>query len=212
MRLSSLPRFKSLLVHGPYNPFAPIHLSLSVPPPHHTIFFTPSRHSLLQALQTHDDADEWLNSHSGTGTVAGMSSRVTVFYPNSPQHLVAVLAMLRTHDVSSPSVPVVPNVTLDRAPTLLVLHEPSAYFLPGQEEGYTHRRSSSPASLVVFDSRLDRLKFPVLRTSPRSTSDVHDDPEDVPRPESVLLFAEKYFELSGTFQCQLDPCMRPITY
>lgn len=76
MRLSSLPRFKSLLVHGPYNPSAPIHLSLSVPPPHHTILFTPSRHSLLQALQTHND--EWLNTHSGAGIVASMSSRVTV--------------------------------------------------------------------------------------------------------------------------------------
>ena len=42
--------------------------------------------------------------------------------------------MLRTHDVSSPSVPVAPKVTLDRAPALLVLHEPSAYFLPEQDE------------------------------------------------------------------------------
>ena len=76
MRLSSLPRFTSLLVHGPYDPSAPIRLSLSVPPPHRAILFTPSRHSLLQALQTHND--EWLDTHSGTGTVAGMSSRVTV--------------------------------------------------------------------------------------------------------------------------------------
>jgi len=68
----------------------------------------------------------------------------------------------------------------------------------------THRRSSSPASLVVFDSRMDHLKLPVLRTPPRSTFDARDDSEDVPRPEPVLLFAEKYFELSGTFQCQLD--------
>ena len=55
-------------------------------------------------------------------------------YPPSPKHLVAVLAMLRIHDVSTSSIPVVPQVTLDRAPTLLVLHEPSAYFLPDQEE------------------------------------------------------------------------------
>lgn len=70
--------------------------------------------------------------------------------------------------------------------------------------GCTHRRSSSPASLVVFDTRLDHLKLPVLQTPPRSAFDGHDDPEDDPRPESVLSFAEKYFELSGTFQCQLD--------
>lgn len=55
-------------------------------------------------------------------------------YPPSPKHLVAILAMLRSHDVSSPSVPVAPKVTLDCAPALLVLHEPSAYFLPEQEE------------------------------------------------------------------------------
>lgn len=53
-------------------------------------------------------------------------------YPPSPKHLVAGLAMLRRHDISSPSVPVAPKVTLDRAPTLLVLHEPSTYFLPEQ--------------------------------------------------------------------------------
>ncbi|KAF8559019.1 hypothetical protein OG21DRAFT_1403584 [Imleria badia] len=236
MHLSSLPRFKSLLVHGPCSPAAPIRLSLSVPPPHHALLFTPSRDALLQALQ--NDNDEWLNTHSGTGTVASMSSRVTVFYPPSPKHFVAVLAMLRTHDVSAPSVPVVPQVTLDRAPTLLVLHEPSAYFLSDQEEhtlssylllithalstveylssqslmyvvsfvprGYTYRRSSPPASLVVFDTRLDQLKLPVLRTPPRNVFDERDDSEDVPRPESVLFFAERYFELSGTFQCRLD--------
>lgn len=106
MRLSSLPRFKSLLVHGPYNPFAPIRLSLSVPPPHHTIFFTPSRHSLLQALQTHDDADEWLHSHSGTGTVAGMSSRVTVLLATRYPHVCTVQM------TPSAATPIAPNTSL----------------------------------------------------------------------------------------------------
>ncbi|KAG6378463.1 hypothetical protein JVT61DRAFT_12721 [Boletus reticuloceps] len=214
LRLSSLPQFKSLLVHGPYHPSAPIHLSLSVPPPHLTLLFSPSRDALLQALQGHPD--EWLNTHSGTGTFASMSSRVTVFYPPSPKHLVAVLSLLRVHDVS---VPVAPKVTLDRPPTLLVLLEPSAYFFPEKEEHtvssylllithvlstaeYLSSRSfdSSPASVVVFDTRLDQLKLPVLRTPPSSAFDERDDPEDVPRPESVLFFAAKYFELSGTFQ------------
>ena len=72
----SLPQCKSLLVHGPYPPSAPVHLCLSVPPLHHAILISPSRHSLLQVLRNHDDP--WLNAHSGTGTVAGMSSRVTV--------------------------------------------------------------------------------------------------------------------------------------
>jgi hypothetical protein len=105
MRLSSLPQFKSLLVHGPYNPSAPIHLSLSVPPPHHTLLFTPSRHSLLQALQTHDD--EWLNTHSGTGTVAGMSSRVTVLLATRFLHVCT--ARLTT---SSAAIPLAPNTSL----------------------------------------------------------------------------------------------------
>lgn len=42
--------------------------------------------------------------------------------------------MLRIHGLSSPSVPIAPRVTLDRVPTLLVLHEPSMYFLPEREE------------------------------------------------------------------------------
>ncbi|KAN0097714.1 hypothetical protein V8E55_002160 [Tylopilus felleus] len=197
MRLSSLPRFKSLLVHGPYHPSVPIHLTLSVPPPHNALLFTPSRDTLLQALQTHND--EWLNTHSGTGTVASMSSKVTVFYPPTPKHLVAVLAMLRTHDVSSPAVPVAPKVTLDRASALLVLHEPSSYFLSEQEEHtissylllITHAFStieylssqSSSLTLVIFDTRLDQLKLPVLRTPPRSIFEERDESEDVPRPE-----------------------------
>lgn len=68
----------------------------------------------------------------------------------------------------------------------------------------TYRPRSSPASLVVFDTRLDQLKLPVLRAPPRSAFDERDDSDDVPRPESVLLFAQRYFELSGTFQCRLD--------
>ncbi|KAG8218390.1 hypothetical protein J3R82DRAFT_4013 [Butyriboletus roseoflavus] len=72
----SLPRFKSLLVHGPYPPSAPVHLTLSVPPPHHALLFTPSRPSFLQALHAHND--QWLNAHAATGTAATMSSRVTV--------------------------------------------------------------------------------------------------------------------------------------
>lgn len=72
----SLPRFKSLLVHGPYHPSAPVHLSLSVPPPYHALLFSPSRSSLLQALHAHND--QWLDTHAASGTVATMSSRVTV--------------------------------------------------------------------------------------------------------------------------------------
>lgn len=78
MYLSSLPQFKSLLVHGPYLPVAPIHLALSVPPPNTTLLFSPSRNALLHALQSHND--RWLTTRSGTGTVAGMSSRVTILF------------------------------------------------------------------------------------------------------------------------------------
>ncbi|KIJ19912.1 hypothetical protein PAXINDRAFT_7182 [Paxillus involutus ATCC 200175] len=130
--------------------------------------------------------------------------------------------MLRAHEVS-PSAPVDPKATIDIAPALLILHEPSTYFLP-QEEDNSHTtssyllliihalavadflssrdpgRTSSPTSLVVFDSKLDQLKFPVLRAPPRSALDDPDGPDDVPRPGSVLFFAQKYFELSGSFQ------------
>lgn len=77
--------------------------------------------------------------------------------------------------------------------------------------GCTHRRSSSPTSLVVFDTQLDHLKLPILRTPPRSAFDERDEAEDAPRPESVLFFAEKYFELSGTL-CQSDFRIRTITW
>ena len=85
------------------------------------------------------------------------------------------------------------------------------YVISLAPRGWTYRySSSSPASLVVFDTRLDHLKLPVIRTLSRSTFDEHDGPEDEPRPESVLFFAEKYFELSGTFQCQWESWIRSI--
>ncbi|KIK95131.1 hypothetical protein PAXRUDRAFT_141405 [Paxillus rubicundulus Ve08.2h10] len=130
--------------------------------------------------------------------------------------------MLRAHEVL-PSAPVDPKATIDVAPALLILHEPSTYFLPLEEDN-SHttssyllliihalavadflssrdpRHSSPPTSLVVFDSKLDQLKFPVLRSPTRSALDEPDGPDDIPRPEPVLFFVQKYFELSGSFQ------------
>ncbi|KAF9230515.1 hypothetical protein BU15DRAFT_57156 [Melanogaster broomeanus] len=195
-----LPRFRNLLMYGPYHPSAPIHLCLSMAPADKAILLTPSRPLFLDGLRKYND--QWLKSYSGTGSMASISSRVNIFYPPSPKHLVAMLSMFRIHEVSA-SVPVDPKATIDVAPALLILHEPSAYFLSQEEDD-----PSSPTSVVVFDSKLDQLKFPVLRALPRSTLDEPDGPDDVPRPESVLFFVQKYFELWGTFQslCGLYCC------
>ena len=53
-------------------------------------------------------------------------------------------------------------------------------------------------SLVVFDRKLDQLKLPVLQSPPKTVFDPQQD--DAPKPESVALFVEKYFDTIGTFQ------------
>ncbi|KAF9224288.1 hypothetical protein BS17DRAFT_779595 [Gyrodon lividus] len=126
-----LPRFTTLLIYGPYHPSAPIHLCLSLEPGDKAMLFTPSRQLLLDSLRNYND--EWLNSYSGTGSVSSISSRTKIFYPPSPKHLVAMLSMLRTHEVSA-SVPVDLKATIDIAPALLILHEPSTYFLSQEED------------------------------------------------------------------------------
>lgn len=53
-------------------------------------------------------------------------------YPPTPNHLVVLLSAFRTHEASDP-VPLDSKATLDSVPSLLVLHELSAYFLPMNE-------------------------------------------------------------------------------
>lgn len=69
-------------------------------------------------------------------------------------------------------------------------------------EHSTRTRSLSPPSLVVFDSKLEQLKLPILRLPSKVVFDPQQAQDDIPRPESVILFVEKYFDMVGTFQCQ----------
>ncbi|KIM68701.1 hypothetical protein SCLCIDRAFT_105024, partial [Scleroderma citrinum Foug A] len=130
---------------------------------------------------------------------------------------------LRCHSDATTTDGVDPKAIVDPAPCLLVLYEPSAYFLQENVLDHhtissylllvTHARalvqffasmnsSLSPPSLVVFDSKLEQLKLPILRLPSKVVFDPQQAQDDIPRPESVILFVEKYFDMVGTFQCQ----------
>ena len=145
----SLPPFSALLVHGTYPPSAPIHLCLSIPPGQKAILLSPTRQLLLQSVAScHDN----LLQSSGSGAISSISSRVSILlvrsnhqhasnswlrhsYPPTPKHLVAFLASIRCHGGATATATdgVEPRSIVDPAPCLLVLYEPSAYFL--QENG-----------------------------------------------------------------------------
>jgi hypothetical protein len=57
-------------------------------------------------------------------------------------------------------------------------------------------------SFALFDSQLDRLKLPVLR-SPRISNASEEDAEQSPRLESVAGLVQKYFEWVAVF----DKCL-----
>jgi hypothetical protein len=141
-----LPHYKSLLVQGDYHPSAPIHICLSVPTDSKALLLSSSRKALIHSLREYNS--EWLHTKSGTGNTCQGSSKVDILlvpvfpcgrgrndryhepsYPPTPNHLVVLLAALRTHKASEP-IPVDDKGTLDSIPSLLVLHELSAYFLP----------------------------------------------------------------------------------
>ncbi|KAJ7129368.1 hypothetical protein C8R44DRAFT_776629 [Mycena epipterygia] len=127
-----LPDFRSLVVKGAYHPSAPVHLALSNAakcPETRTLLITPSRQAMADALRDYND--EWISVHSGRGNVLELSSCITVFYPPSPAHFAYLMTMLSTDD-QSPSLH--PTTTLDRPPSLVILHELSAYFLPDDSE------------------------------------------------------------------------------
>lgn len=215
----SLPKFSALLVHGTYPSSALIQLCLSILPGQRAILLSPTRQLLLQSLASHND--DWLQSCSGSGAMSSISSRVCIFYPPSPKHLVAFLTSLHCHSGATTTDGVGPKAMVDPVPCLLVLYEPSAYFLQENVQDHhtissylllvTHARalvqffasmsSNLPSpSLVVFDRKLDQLKLPVLRLPSKVVSDPQHAQDDIPRSESVVLFVEKYFDMVGTFQ------------
>lgn len=214
----SLPTFRTLLVKGSYHPSAPIHLSLSCTSKatdSHAILISPSRQNLTMALQEYND--EWLKLNSGLGDVSSLSARVKLFYPPSPAHLCLLLSTFVVPSSAETNAAWLnAKTTLATPPSLIILHEPSAYFLSNDRltsskwtlSSYisliTHALSSltflsrkgqtrpGDVSFALFDSRLDQLRLPMSKQPTYHRDD--DENRPIPRLETVYNFVQKYFE------------------
>ncbi|KAL5524104.1 hypothetical protein ACEPAG_8277 [Sanghuangporus baumii] len=220
---ASLPSFNSLLVKGPYPPSAPIHLCIS-----HlrdnagkVLFLSPSRQALASSLQ--DFNDEWLNINATKGQHLALLSRIDIFYPPSTAHWLLLLSLFKPLSSSSTSLN---KTVLPSSPALIVLHEPSAYFLSAEGaqspdlSQYLHLITTalSTASflsplqakavpLALFDSRLGDLKLPIVRPVTPSRRLFPRRPESPVRQERVEKFVERYFEWIGSV---VDECAEEV--
>ncbi|EIW82199.1 hypothetical protein CONPUDRAFT_153087 [Coniophora puteana RWD-64-598 SS2] len=140
-----LPPFERLLVLGSYPVASPIHLCISVlaelastsapnteslrslSAQHHALIISPSRPKLLAGLRDVQRAPTWVRDEAGTGRVMGLARGVQLFYPATPGELAALLLSLRTDAHGALD----NKMTLAGPPALVVLHEPSSYFLDG---------------------------------------------------------------------------------
>ncbi|KAF9268261.1 hypothetical protein L218DRAFT_604812 [Marasmius fiardii PR-910] len=110
---ASLPEFNSLLVKALFLSSSSIHLNTTL-------------------CQYNDD---WLATHSGHGDLTTASSRVQIFYPPTPAHLVFLLSTFHVIDSSANNDDLTSSKTvLACRPTLIVLHELSSYFLRDVQE------------------------------------------------------------------------------
>ncbi|QRV73079.1 hypothetical protein RhiJN_01093 [Ceratobasidium sp. AG-Ba] len=203
-----LPDFKSLIIQGEYPPSAPIHLCLSHissgSPSHKPLLVSSSQMYLQSQLEEFNDA--WLDEHACLGSTAENLHQIDIFYPPTHRHLRLLLGKLSTYSI--PSVDADPetdhNTRLARAPTLLVLHELSRYFLSPQlsDDADVHElqlptistymqliidaiamlqffsksgKTPTPPRLVIFDKGLHDLTLPILR--PVNLADIRKLPE-----------------------------------
>lgn len=137
-------------------------------------------------------------------------------YPPTAKHWLLLLSLFRPLEnaAGTPhSIAVLPH-----APSIIVLHEPSSYFLasesqsqPAQAELTQYLQlvtaalslssflsvSGETIPVVLFDSRLQELGMPIVR--PASPSRPINSEEDThpARKEHVERFVEKYFEWTG---------------
>jgi len=123
-------------------------------------------------------------------------------------------------------------MTLAGPPALVVLHEPSSYFLDGWRDSEwtvssylmlvihvlgtlafltSKEESRPPIRFALFDSRLHTLKLPVVRVPPPGP---FEDPgpdravtsgEGDDAAKDVLVFVRRYFEWVVTFEPESDP-------
>ncbi|KAF8921161.1 hypothetical protein CPB85DRAFT_309261 [Mucidula mucida] len=223
---ATLPPFTSLLVQGAYHASAPILLALS-----HThqsesdaLFISPSRQAITDAMQAYHDT--WLNTHSGDGSTINASARVKMLYPPTPAHLIFLLSSLEIPENAPQDRKLHEKTTLDAPPSLIILHELSAYFLSDIESNpHTHqwtlssylgiltqamstssflsRNTSTP--FVLFDSHLDHLKLPIVKFPPQHHDFGDGEEENSGRTESVACLAQNFFSLVGFFDYDADP-------
>ncbi|KAF8803827.1 hypothetical protein BYT27DRAFT_7259818 [Phlegmacium glaucopus] len=225
-----IPDFNTFLVAGSYPPSAPIHLSLShssheLKTP--TILFSPSRTALVNSLQSFDDAS--LTTNYGHGKVSELASKVSIFYPSTPGHLCLLLSLLRVScldDSTQGHAWINSQTTLASPPGLIILVEPSAYFLPETSDNSVKplRAPTLPAYLnlitrvfasilnlrrqingcspkfALFDSQLDKLRLPVIYQPPLPSAIMGEQLVRQISPEAVLPLIEKYFEWVGIFE------------
>ncbi|KAI0750893.1 hypothetical protein C8Q80DRAFT_1154511 [Daedaleopsis nitida] len=121
-----LPDFQQLLVRGSFHASAPIHLLFSYTSENtdsRAILLTPRRDSLKDVLVELND--QWINVHSGIGSSSAAAQRTELFYPPTLAHMKLLLSMLHEYDDTVHHA----KTTLDIAPSLLVLHDISAYFI-----------------------------------------------------------------------------------
>ncbi|KAF8897337.1 hypothetical protein BD779DRAFT_1465552 [Infundibulicybe gibba] len=228
-----LPSFNSLLIKGHYHPSAPIHLSLSHTAQHadtQVLCLTSDRRRMQQALQDYDD--NWLAINSGSGKIKDISSRIKLLsvattpahtiesnpflpsYPPTPAHLCLLLSMLRVPQ-SSEDQHITSNVALERAPSMIILHELSWFFLPQEgDDDHCKWTISSYLTLLAraqallssfsgsipdgfFDSQLNQLMLPLTKQPPRLYGFIREA-QPPPTREPVAKYLAKFFDWIGT--------------
>ncbi|KAJ3790554.1 hypothetical protein GGU10DRAFT_371179 [Lentinula aff. detonsa] len=174
-----LPEFSSLLVQGPYPIDCLVNLALSFP----------DRSVII--LSSCDKENNGNNSLRAslrelklTGKISAQADQVRFFYPPTAAHLALLLSTLQVidtekpnsvgvHDTSTSSISF-PHLLKPPGPALVIIHEPSAYFInatqrpPSPSSSYLSLLiraislvSRSSASLAVFDTHVNDLEMPV---------------------------------------------------
>ncbi|PPQ99918.1 hypothetical protein CVT24_009599 [Panaeolus cyanescens] len=250
-----LPDSKSLLVTGPFHASAPVHFAYSSRSENRDariVLIASSQSALQRSLKDFDD--EWLSAHSATGQFMDWASDVKILYmiylltcaitmlmefsgsyPPSAAHLCLLLSMF--HTLKGNEIPeeewLVKNLQSLEPPSLIILCEPSSYFVSSSIDGVESLTtpmlpayinlvsraitltsnladtSGSFPKLVLFDSRVSTLKLPVTDRP----SVLFRNPNDATQRQSlqqVLPLLQHFFEHVAIFeQDQLDASFIP---
>lgn len=144
-------------------------------------------------------------------------------YPPSAKHWLLLLSLFRPLQ-NSTDAPY--NIAmLPHAPSIIVLHEPSSYFLtsdsqsqPVQAELTQYLQlvtaalslssflsvSGEAIPVVLFDSRLQELWMPIIRPASPTRRITSEEDTHPARKEHVERFVEKYFEWVGNVSNSKD--------